>query len=206
MKRVLALTLTAQIFFLGTFNSFFDKSIMDAFKDEYKANRTVRTLYRNNVTLNNKIALKAEQKIKIDKIDKIDNETINQDDASAAADTIDISYEDAQLLMKIAMAEAEGEGIKGKAMIMAVVLNRVKSKKFPDTIKKVIFQKKQFSSIKDGRYRKANPDFECHLALADIESGKYLKNKALYFENRKNSWQSKHCRFLFKYKRHRFYR
>ena len=179
MKRVLALTLTAQIFFLGTFNSFFDKSIMDAFKDEYKANRTVRTLYRNNVTLNNKIALKAEQKIKID---KNDNETINQDDASAAADTIDISYEDAQLLMKIAMAEAEGEGIKGKAMIMA------------------------FSSIKDGRYRKANPDFECHLALADIESGKYLKNKALYFENRKNSWQSKHCRFLFKYKRHRFYR
>ena len=49
--------------------------------------------------------------------------------------------EDAYLLEKIAMAEAEGEGVEGKALVMLVVLNRVWSDRFPDTIEEVIFQR-----------------------------------------------------------------
>ena len=51
----------------------------------------------------------------------------------------DWSSKDAYLLAKIAMAEAEGESTEGKALVMLVVLNRVLSDDFPDTIGEVIF-------------------------------------------------------------------
>ena len=116
-----------------------------------------------------------------------------------------ITYEEAQMLMKIAMAEAESDGIEGKAMVMAVVLNRVNDDRFPDSIKGVIFQDKQFSPVKDGRYEKAEPDAECHLALAEIEMGNYSDVEALYFENASDSWQARNCQYLYKVCHHRFY-
>lgn len=52
--------------------------------------------------------------------------------------------EDERMLAKIAMAEAEGESVEGKALVILVVLNRVWSDEFPDSIEEVIFQKNQF--------------------------------------------------------------
>lgn len=117
-----------------------------------------------------------------------------------------ITYDEAQMLMKIAMAEAEADGVEGKAMVMAVVLNRVKDDRFPDTIEEVIMQEKQFSPIADGRYYEAEPDVECHLALADIERGEYDTVDALYFENASDSWQSKNCEYIGTVGHHRFYK
>lgn len=117
-----------------------------------------------------------------------------------------ITYDEAQMLMKIAMAEAEGDGIEGKAMVMAVVLNRVNDERFPDNIEDVIFQDKQFSPVKDGRYEEAEPDVECHLALAEIEKGNYSDVEALYFENASDSWQARNCKYLYKVGHHRFYK
>lgn len=118
----------------------------------------------------------------------------------------EITYDEAQELMRIAMAEAGGEGIQGKAMVMAVVLNRVDDTRFPDNIHDVIFQDKQFSPIADGRYWEVEPDEECHLALAEIEQGEYFNTEALYFENAGECWQSKHCEFLGKIGHHKFYK
>lgn len=117
-----------------------------------------------------------------------------------------ILYEEAQLLMRIAMAEAESEGIEGKALVMAVVLNRVRSKAFPDTVEEVIFQPEQFSPIKDKRFDAAEPDWECHLALAEIEKGSYDECEALYFDSAPESWQSKNCTYLFSSGNHKFYK
>lgn len=122
------------------------------------------------------------------------------------ARAIDIDYEDAQMLMKIAQAEAEIDGEEGMAMVMAVVLNRVEDKRFPDSIKGVIFQEKQFSPIADGRYYQAEPDVNCHLALAEIEKGNYKWVDALYFENSKGSWQQEECDYLYTVGHHRFYK
>ena len=71
-------------------------------------------------------------------------------------------------LHKIAMAEAEGEGVEGKAHVMMVVLNRVADDRFPDTIHDVIFQKNQFTPISNGRYDRVVPDIECYKALQMI--------------------------------------
>lgn len=61
--------------------------------------------------------------------------------------SMDWDSDDAYRLAKIAMAEAESEDTEGKALVMLVVLNRVWSDEFPDTIEDVIFQKGQFSPI-----------------------------------------------------------
>lgn len=74
--------------------------------------------------------------------------------------SMDWDKDDSYLLCKIAMAEAESEGVKGKALVMLVVLNRVWSDEFPDTIEEVIFQKNQFSPVANGRYDAVEPDEE----------------------------------------------
>lgn len=122
----------------------------------------------------------------------------------------EITFDEAQMMMKIAMAEAEGDGVKGKAMVMAVILNRVKDDRFPDSIEEVIFQEYkgvyQFSPVEDGRYDKAEPDVECHLALAEIERGEYDEVDALYFENAGECWQSKNCEYIGTVGHHKFYK
>lgn len=83
--------------------------------------------------------------------------------------SMDWDKDDSYLLCKIAMAEAESEGVKGKALVMLVVLNRVWSDEFPDTIEEVIFQKNQFSPVANGRYDAVEPDEECYEALKLIQ-------------------------------------
>ncbi|MFD1909465.1 cell wall hydrolase [Paenibacillus rhizoplanae] len=46
------------------------------------------------------------------------------------------------------MAEAEGEPYKGKVAVANVVLNRLRSANFPDTIREVIYQKKAVQSCR----------------------------------------------------------
>lgn len=88
----------------------------------------------------------------------------------------EVTYEEAQMLMKVAQAEAGNQGIKGMAYVMRVVLNRVKSDDFPNTVKEVIEQPYQFESFSNGAYQDAEPTADCHLALADVER-EYINNK-----------------------------
>ena len=65
---------------------------------------------------------------------------------------VSISEADAEILERLAMAEAGNQGVEGKALVMLVVLNRVSSTSFPNTIKDVVFQSGQFSTVgADGR-------------------------------------------------------
>lgn len=57
-----------------------------------------------------------------------------QSAVSSLSGSMDWDAEDAYMLAKIAMAEAESEDTEGKALVMLVVLNRVWSDEFPDTI------------------------------------------------------------------------
>ena len=83
-----------------------------------------------------------------------------QSAGSSLSGSMDWDAEDAYMLAKIAMAEAESEDTEGKALVMLVVLNRVWSDEFPDTIAGVIFQDGQFSPISNGRYDEVKPDAE----------------------------------------------
>ena len=52
---------------------------------------------------------------------------------------------DEELLQKIAVSEAGNQGPDGMWLVMCVVMNRVESEDFPDTISEVINQKGQFT-------------------------------------------------------------
>lgn len=62
-----------------------------------------------------------------------------------------ISRDDIILLARVIHGEARGEDFRGKVAIGSVILNRIRSSQFPDTIRDVILQKGQFSSLMDGQ-------------------------------------------------------
>ncbi|MGM0500042.1 MAG: cell wall hydrolase [Bacillota bacterium] len=62
-----------------------------------------------------------------------------------------ISRDEIILLARIIHGEARGEDFRGKVAVGSVILNRIKSNRFPDTIRDVILQKGQFSSLMDGQ-------------------------------------------------------
>ena len=121
--------------------------------------------------------------------------------------SMDWDSDDVYLLAKIAMAEAESEDTEGKALVILVVLNRVWSDGFPDTISEVIYQKGQFSPVSNGRFDRAEPDEDCYRALELIQTEGWDESRgALYFESESASdWHRKSLSFLFKYGNHYFY-
>lgn len=119
---------------------------------------------------------------------------------------------DDYLLAKIAMAEAEGESIEGKALVMLVVLNRVNDSCFPDTVGEVIFQHKediyQFSPMQEGgRFYTNEPNEDCWEALELVKSGWDESQGALYFESCEgNTWHNRNLELLFEEGGHQFYK
>lgn len=61
---------------------------------------------------------------------------------------------DLRLMASIINCEAGAESYQGKLAVGVVVMNRIKSKSFPNTLKKVIYQKYQFSPVRNGSLNK----------------------------------------------------
>lgn len=61
---------------------------------------------------------------------------------------------DLRLMASIINCEAGSEPYQGKLAVGVVVMNRIKSKSFPNTLKKVIYQKYQFSPVRNGSLNK----------------------------------------------------
>jgi N-acetylmuramoyl-L-alanine amidase len=90
--------------------------------------------------------------------------------------------EEVDLLARLISSEAEGESYLGKVAVGAVVLNRVRSSIFPNTIAGVIYQPGQFEPVDNGRIN--NPPTEESLRAArDVLNGWDPTGGALYFFN-----------------------
>ncbi len=61
------------------------------------------------------------------------------------------STSDIQLMARAINGEARGEPYEGQVAVGAVILNRVKSSKFPNTIAGVIYQSGAFTAVADGQ-------------------------------------------------------
>lgn len=114
---------------------------------------------------------------------------------------LDFSDEESQMLLKLAMAEAEDQGVIGKALVIRVVKNRVDSEAFPNSIQDVIYEPKQFSPVWDGRYDEAVPDAECYEALEMVLNYWDGSNGATYFEAEwsEGTWHKDNLTELFTY-------
>ncbi|WP_379132360.1 cell wall hydrolase [Paenibacillus sp. sgz500958] len=96
---------------------------------------------------------------------------LNQEEQSKATWIYAVSEEEVLLLQKIVMAEAESEPYQGKVAVANVVLNRLRSANFPDTIKDVIYQKSQFSPVANGRLKRVQPNEDSIRAVEAALSG-----------------------------------
>ncbi|KAA1183372.1 cell wall hydrolase [Paenibacillus sp. FSL E2-8871] len=108
-------------------------------------------------------------------------ELLSQEQQSKATRRYAVSEEELLLLQKIVMAEAEGEPYQGKVAVANVVLNRLRSANFPDTIYKVIYQKHQFSPVANGRLKRVKPNDDSIKAVNAALSGVKEVPDSTYF-------------------------
>ena len=86
------------------------------------------------------------------------------------------------LLAKLIYGEARGEPYTGQVAVGAVILNRVKSSKFPNTIAGVIYQSGAFDAVSDGQIN-LNPDSTSKKAAQDALNGWDPSYGAIYYFN-----------------------
>jgi N-acetylmuramoyl-L-alanine amidase len=94
----------------------------------------------------------------------------------------DKNDKDVYLLAQLVHGEARGEPYKGMVAVAAVVLNRVKSSLFPNSIAKVIYQSGAFSVVDDGQINLA-PDNSSLKAARDALNGWDPSGGALFYYN-----------------------
>lgn len=99
---------------------------------------------------------------------------------------VDFTPEERELLARLIHAEARGEPLEGQIAVGAVVINRVKSDKFPDTITEVIYQKGQFSPIALGTMPKVPQESAVEAAERAL-AGEDPTGGALFFYNPKTT-------------------
>lgn len=93
---------------------------------------------------------------------------------------------DLYLLAKCVYAEARGESYTGQVAVAAVVLNRVKSPKFPNTISGVIYQPWAFTAVHDGQIN-LEPNQTAINAAKDAMNGWDPTYGSLYYYNPKTA-------------------
>ena len=114
-------------------------------------------------------------------------------------------------LARIIHAESRGEPLFGKIAVGDVVLNRVMSSSYPNTIYSVIFDRKygvQFSPILDGSIYNT-PDFNSILAAKICLEGYNISREALFFlepSHSTSSWIPQNREYLFTIGNHDFYK
>ena len=99
------------------------------------------------------------------------------------------SSSDVYLLAKVIHAEARGETYTGKVAVGAVVLNRVKSSSFPNTISGVVYQPYAFTAVADGQIN-LSPDSTSMKAAQDAINGWDPTYGCIYYYNPKTATSS----------------
>lgn len=100
----------------------------------------------------------------------------------AASDSSSTS--DLQLMARAINGEARGEPYEGQVAVGAVILNRVKSSQFPNTIAGVIYEKGAFTAVSDGQINVAIKEGSTVLKAArDAMNGWDPTGGAIYYFN-----------------------
>ena len=107
----------------------------------------------------------------------------SQESIVAASASASSSYSsDVELLARLIHGEARGEPYVGMVAVGAVVLNRVRSSKFPNTIAGVIYQSGAFDAVADGQINLV-PNEQSRRAARDALNGWDPTGGCLYYYN-----------------------
>ncbi|MEG0806128.1 MAG: cell wall hydrolase [Lachnospiraceae bacterium] len=158
-----------------------------------------RTAYVSAEYTKTKLVLGKALSIKeIEKLERQQEETTQEENKSNDSsdstptieqkDPISASIDDVTLLGAIIQCEAGGESYQGKLAVGAVVMNRVRSSSFPDTVSGVIYAPGQFgpaSSGKLARQLNSGVSGSCLDAAREALGGADNVDGALYFRNKR---------------------
>ena len=95
---------------------------------------------------------------------------------------VNLTSEQISLLSRVVEGEARGESYEGQVAVAAVVLNRIKDSRFPNTIEEVVYQKNAFSIVQDGAINN-EPTTSSKKAAIEALYGQDPTNQAIYFWN-----------------------
>ncbi len=102
--------------------------------------------------------------------------------ALGLSSTASYTSQDLYLLAKCVHAEARGEPYVGQVAVAAVILNRVDSPEFPNTISGVIYQPWAFTAVHDGQIN-LEPNESAYSAAKDALNGWDPTYGCLYYYN-----------------------
>ena len=128
-----------------------------------------------------------------------------------AARRIKYTEEDYQVLLRIVQAEAGICDARGKILVADVIINRVLSDEFPDSVTEVVYAPSQFQPVSNGSINSVKVTAETIECVNRALDGEDYSQGALFFMNRKGSgsaasWFDRHLDYLFAHDGHEFFK
>ena len=110
-------------------------------------------------------------------------------------------------LSRIIYAESGNQSLKGQMAVGNVVMNRVASPVYPNTVKGVVAQKNQFTTYRGGALANRTPNASSVIAAKLVMDGGVVEEvrNALYFDSSAGSWASRHKQCVAVIGGHKFY-
>ena len=94
-----------------------------------------------------------------------------------------LSQNERDLFARVIQGEAGGEPYVGQVAVAAVILNRVNSSEFPNTITNVIYERHAFEAVTNGSIWRRNPSQDSYRALDAAMNGWDPTYGSLFFWN-----------------------
>jgi N-acetylmuramoyl-L-alanine amidase len=137
-------------------------------------------------------------------------DTVTVTTGSGALTTGNSFYDQESLfwLSRVICAESGNQPLKGQMAVGNVIMNRVNSDLFPDTVLGVVSQKNQFTTYRNGKLAQRTPNVSSVLAAKLVLDGGVVEETrgALYFDSLVNSWASRSKTYIATIGGHKFYR
>ena len=116
--------------------------------------------------------------------------------------------EDLFWLSRVIYAESGNQPLEGKMAVGNVVMNRVASPIYPNTVEGVLAQKNQFSTYKSGALADRTPNESSIIAAKLVLDGGEVEETegAMYFDSNANSWAARNKECVAVIGGHKFYR
>lgn len=128
---------------------------------------------------------------------------------SGAIQSGDAFYDAEELfwLSRIITAESGNQPMEGQIGVGIVVMNRVASSIYPDTVEEVLAQKNQFTTYRGGRLADRTPKESCVIAAKIVLDGGMVEGleTALYFDSTESSWAARNKECVASIGNHKFY-
>ncbi len=193
--------------------NFLEKEVIQKQEQEEEALAEIKRI-NDRIVLEEEAKRQAEEAAKKAEEARIaaEEEAARKAEEEKTAHAMSVSQDDYQVLQRIVQAEAGICDDTGKILVANVIINRVKSGKFPDTVKGVVYEPSQFSPVSNGSINSVKITDNTKQCVDRALAGEDYSSGALYFMYRRGSrsgavsWFDSHLTFLFQHGNHEFFK